>query len=56
MILSAKMMLEVLGMKDEAQYLEKAVAAVYREGKSLTVDQGGKASTAEFAEAVLKKI
>jgi isocitrate dehydrogenase (NAD+) len=56
MILSAKMMLEYLGMKDEAQTLEKAVAKVYREGKHLTADQGGKANTKEFAEAVLKKI
>jgi 3-isopropylmalate dehydrogenase len=56
MILSAKMMLDHLGMKEEAQTLEKAVAKVYREGKHLTADQGGKADTKEFAEAVLKKI
>ena len=56
MILSAKMMLEYLGMKDEAQALEKSVAKVYREGKHLTADQGGKTNTKEFAEAVLKKI
>jgi 3-isopropylmalate dehydrogenase len=53
MILSANMMLDHLGMKDEAQALEKAVAKVYREGKLLTADQGGKASTKEFSEAVL---
>ena len=56
MILSAKMMLEYLGMKTEAESLEKAVAAVYREGKHLTADQGGKASTKAMAEAVLEKI
>jgi isocitrate/isopropylmalate dehydrogenase len=56
MILSAKMMMEYLGMKDEAQALEEAVAKVYREGEHLTMDQGGKTNTKEFAEAVLKKI
>jgi isocitrate/isopropylmalate dehydrogenase len=56
MILSAKMMLDHLGMKEEAQALEKAVAKVYREGKHLTVDQGGKTDTKGFAEAVLRKI
>jgi len=56
MILSAKMMLDHLGMKEEAQALEKAVAKVYREGKHLTADQGGKTDTKEFAEAVLEKI
>ena len=56
MILSAKMMLDYLGMAKEAQSLEKAVADVYREGKHLTADQGGKATTREFAGAVLEKI
>ena len=56
MILSAKMMLDHLGMKDEAQPLEQAVARVYREGKHLTADQGGAATTKSMAEAVLSKI
>ena len=56
MILSAKMMLEYLKMEKEAQALEKAVAAVYNEGRTLTADQGGKASTKEFAETVLRAI
>jgi len=56
MILSAKMMLDYLKMPKEAQALEKAVAKVYREGKHLTADQGGKATTKEFAGAVLKAI
>ncbi len=56
MILSAKMMLDYLGMRAEGKALEDAVARVYREGKILTADQGGKASTKEFAEAVLKEI
>jgi isocitrate/isopropylmalate dehydrogenase len=56
MILSAKMMLDHLNMKEEALALERAVAEVYKEGKYLTPDQGGKASTKEFAQAVLRKI
>jgi len=56
MILSAKMMLDHLGMKDEALALEKAVAKTYEEGKYLPVDQGGKASTKDFAEALLRAI
>ena len=56
MILSAKMMLDHFGMEDEAKALEKAVADVYREGKHLTQDQGGRASTKEFADAVISKL
>jgi isocitrate/isopropylmalate dehydrogenase len=56
MILSAKMMLDYFGMVNEAKTLEKAVADVYLEGKSLTQDQGGHATTKEFGEAVLKKL
>lgn len=55
-ILSAKMMLDYLQMKNEASALEKAVAKVYKEGKALTYDQGGNATTTQFAEAVLRKI
>jgi isocitrate/isopropylmalate dehydrogenase len=52
-ILSAAMMLEHMGLAAEAERLEGAVGRVYREGKTLTADQGGKASTKEFARAVL---
>lgn len=55
-ILSAAMMLDYLGMEDEARALEKAVAKVYRKGDKLTPDQGGTATTTEFAEAVLKEM
>jgi len=55
-IVSARMMLEHLGMHQEADRLEKALVAVYKEGKHLTQDQGGKTTTTEFAEAVLKGI
>jgi 3-isopropylmalate dehydrogenase len=52
-ILSASMMLEHMGLAGEARRLEAAVARVYREGKRLTRDQGGGATTREFGKAVL---
>ena len=55
-ILAAKYMLDFLGMTREAESLEKALALVYKKGKAMTVDQGGKATTTEFAEAVLREI
>jgi isocitrate/isopropylmalate dehydrogenase len=55
-ILSAAMMLEYIGLRNEAVALEKAVEAVFRKRSALTRDQGGTASTTEFAEAVLREI
>jgi len=55
-ILSAKLMLEHIGLKKEAESLERAVAAVYEKGASLTPDQGGRATTMECAQAVLREI
>jgi 3-isopropylmalate dehydrogenase len=52
-ILSAAMMLDHLGLADEAARLQAAVASVYRSGTTLTRDQGGTATTKEFARAVL---
>jgi isocitrate dehydrogenase (NAD+) len=54
LMLSAVMMLIHLGETDAARKLQGAVEAVYREGKSLTGDVGGSASTAEFTDAVLR--
>lgn len=55
-ILSAKLMLGHLSLHREADSLENAVAAVYRDGKGLTRDQGGHATTMEFAQTVLREI
>ncbi len=52
-ILSAAMMLEHMGLGAEAERLEAAVARVYRDGKTLTADQGGSAKTRDMAQAVL---
>ncbi len=56
MLFSAKMMLDHVGMPDAAKALEDGIAAVYAEGKHLTQDQGGSASTTGFADAVTAKI
>ena len=55
-ILSAAMMLEHMGLASEARRLETAVARVYREGKHLTRDQGGSATTKQFCKAALEAI
>lgn len=56
MILSAKMMLDYLGMENQGKDLEQAVATVYQEGRYLTRDQGGRATTKEFADAVSRRL
>ena len=63
MILSAAMMLEWLGhrhgisqMNADATRIQKAVEAVLAEGIAVTGDIGGKASTQEAANAVLKHL
>ena len=45
--------IDQMGLTAEAQQLEAAVARVYRDGKRLTPDQGGTATTTEFCQAVL---
>lgn len=55
-LLSAAMMLEYLGLEEPARRLEAAVAAVYAEGEALTPDQGGRAGTADFCEAVKARL
>lgn len=55
-LLSAALMLDYLGWPAEARRLEDAVAAVYARGEILPPDQGGHASTAEFAAAVKKQL
>jgi isocitrate dehydrogenase (NAD+) len=53
LMLSAVMLLIHLGEAEAAQKLQAAVEAVYREGKHLTGDVGGTASTQEFTDAVI---
>ena len=56
MMLSGAMMLAYLGYTEQAQWLERAIEQTYREGVSLTRDQGGSASTMEFVEGVVGAI
>ena len=52
-ILSVVMMLDHVGLATEAARLDAALARVYRDGKTLTPDQGGTATTRAMAQAVL---
>ena len=56
LMLSSVMMLIHLGEAAAANKLQSAVEAVYREGKYLTGDVGGSASTEDFTEAVIRQI
>ncbi|MEW6042040.1 MAG: isocitrate/isopropylmalate dehydrogenase family protein [Elusimicrobiota bacterium] len=55
MLLSAVLMLEHVGEPDVAKKIEKALAEVIKEGMTVTYDLGGKATTSEMADAVIKK-
>ena len=53
---SAVLMLAHLGERDASTRLQDAIHAVYAENKHLTGDVGGKASTTEFTDAIIRKI
>jgi isocitrate dehydrogenase (NAD+) len=53
LLMSAVMMLDWLGYEPIAKQVEKAVLEVYTEGKVRTGDLGGKATTAEFTQAII---
>lgn len=55
-LLSAVMLLEHLGFRAEARRLDEAITAVYAEGRCLTPDQGGSATTQEFASGVCERL
>jgi isocitrate dehydrogenase (NAD+) len=50
------MMLRHLGENEAADAIENAVDAVIREGKSVTYDLGGDASTEEYADALIAQL
>jgi isocitrate/isopropylmalate dehydrogenase len=52
-ILSAVLLLDHVGLGTEATRLEAALTRVYGDGKALTPDQGGAATTKQMAAAVL---
>jgi 3-isopropylmalate dehydrogenase len=56
MILSAVMMLEYLNEVEAASKIDQAIFEVLSEGKTVTKDLGGNASTMEMSEAIKEKI
>lgn len=55
-ILAAKMMLDWLGETEKGAQLERATAAVIKEGKVRTYDMGGSSTTMEMAEAIAARL
>jgi isocitrate dehydrogenase (NAD+) len=55
-LLSGVMMLRYLGEAEYADKIENAVKAVLKEGKHLTMDLGGSATTTEYTEAIISKL
>lgn len=56
MLLTSKLMLDWLGELDKGKKLEKAIAAVIREGKVKTYDMGGSSGTLEVAQEVARNL
>ncbi len=56
LILSSVLMLHFLGEKEAAERVEQSIHAVLAEGKTRTGDLGGKATTEQFANAVIGAI
>src|SRR5262249_31904448 len=52
-LMSGGMMLDHVGEAEAARRIEQALRTVYRQGKHLTPDVGGKASTEEFTDGVI---
>jgi isocitrate/isopropylmalate dehydrogenase len=55
-LLSGALMLEYLGFEDAARRLAAALETTYADGRTLTLDQGGDASTTEFCNAVATRL
>lgn len=56
MILSGMMLLEYLGEADAGRRVQEAVASVLREGRTVTYDLGGTATTMQMAEAIAARV
>jgi len=56
LIMSGVMMLQHIGEEGIAQRVQSAYEAILKEGKSLTRDLGGSASTTDFAEAIIARM
>ena len=56
LLMAFAMLLNDHGMKDKADRLNKAIAEVIEEGKTVTADIGGTAGTKEFTAAVIARL
>lgn len=56
LLLAFALMLEALGQVKEANLLRNALASVVEEGKTVTPDIGGSATTTEFTQAIIEKL
>lgn len=56
LLLSSMMMLRHMGLTEHADKIEKAALSTIAEGKMITGDLGGKASTQQFTDEILKKL
>jgi isocitrate dehydrogenase (NAD+) len=56
LVLAGCMLLEHLGQADRGRRIRRALEAVIREGKTVTKDLGGTASTDEFTDAVIARL
>jgi len=56
LVLAGCMLMEHIGQGDRAARIRKALEKTIREGKTVTSDLGGKATTGEFTEAVVARL
>ncbi len=56
LLLSAVEMLKYIGEKEYAEKIEKALLKTLKEGKVLTADLGGSATTTEFTDEIIKNL
>ncbi|KAK8090744.1 isocitrate nad-dependent [Apiospora phragmitis] len=56
LLLSSMMMLRHMGLNEYANRIERAAFDTLAEGKALTGDLGGKASTTDYAQAIISRL
>jgi isocitrate dehydrogenase (NAD+) len=56
LLLSAVMMLNHMGLNQYAKRIEQAALAVIKEGKYITGDLGGNATTTQYTDAICKML
>ncbi|MBT3710648.1 MAG: isocitrate dehydrogenase [Gammaproteobacteria bacterium] len=56
LLLASAMMLDHLGMQNDAERIRRAIQQVIGEGKSITSDLGGAASTTDYTKALVKAL